>query len=348
MRRGLWLLAIAVPVLVLIGDVAYWRYAVQQLQAGLHVWLAERQDAGWKTTGGETSSGGWPYAAILTVSGLTLQGGDPAIRLRWSAAWIDLRIDLWRPNVLEVAFRGTQQLHLDDDAGIFVNADQLQASLPLAFGEPSRAIEVVARGLRATLPVAGRANTNLTLGLLQARAELADPNGRDNAAAHFSISAEAVGLPEAVKWPLGPTLSSLSLDGTLNGKLPSLAHGLAPAASQWRDADGSLDIQHLTLGWGPLGLTASATLALDDQLQPMGAGTGHIIGYAAALDTLASGGVLSRSAATAATAVLSLLAGAPDDKDTSEVDVPLTLQYRTLSMRQVPLIRLPELDWPAQ
>jgi hypothetical protein len=28
------------------------------------------------------------------------------------------------------------------------------------------------------------------------------------------------------------------------------------------------------------------------------------------------------------------------------VEVPLTLQYRTLSMRQVPLVRLPELDWP--
>jgi hypothetical protein len=28
------------------------------------------------------------------------------------------------------------------------------------------------------------------------------------------------------------------------------------------------------------------------------------------------------------------------------VEVPMTLEFRTLSVRQVPLLRLPELDWP--
>ena len=107
-----------------------------------------------------------------------------------------------------------------------------------------------------------------------------------------------------------------------------------------------MEIQHLTLTWGPLELTAGATLALDDQLQPMGTGTARIVGYAETLDTLAAHSLISRSAATAAKAVLSLLANAPDDGSRPDVEVPLTLQYRTLSMRQVPLLRLPELDWP--
>ena len=71
-----------------------------------------------------------------------------------------------------------------------------------------------------------------------------------------------------------------------------------------------------------------------------------IVGYAETLDTLAAHSLISRSAATAAKAVLSLLANAPDDGLRPDVEVPLTLQYRTLSMRQVPLLRLPELDWP--
>jgi len=102
------------------------------------------------------------------------------------------------------------------------------------------------------------------------------------------------------------------------------------------------------MGWGPFGLTSSATLALDDQLQPMGSGSGRLAGYAETLDRLAAGGILTKSAATAAKAVLSLMAGTGDGDVPSEVDVPLTLQYRTLSMRQVPLARLPELDWPAR
>jgi len=41
------------------------------------------------------------------------------------------------------------------------------------------------------------------------------------------------------------------------------------------------------------------------------------------------------------------MANSPDDGSPPEVDdVPLKLEFRTLSMRQVPLVRLPELDWP--
>ena len=78
----------------------------------------------------------------------------------------------------------------------------------------------------------------------------------------------------------------------------------------------------------------------------MGAGTGKITGYVAGLDALAANGILTRSAATAARAVLSLLANPPADGQPEEVEVPMALQFRTLSVRQVPLARLPELDWP--
>ncbi len=121
---------------------------------------------------------------------------------------------------------------------------------------------------------------------------------------------------------------------------------LAEQAAAWRDGGGSLEVRHLALVWGPLDLTASATLALDDQLQPMGAGSARLVGYAETLDALAAHGAISRSAATATKAVLSLMAHNPEDGSPPDVEVPLTLQYRTLSMRQVPLVRLPEVDWP--
>ena len=100
---------------------------------------------------------------------------------------------------------------------------------------------------------------------------------------------------------------------------------LAEQAAAWRDGGGSLEIRHLALIWGPLDLTASATLALDDQLQPMGAGSARLVGYAETLDALAAHGAISRSAATAAKAVLSLLAHNPEDGSPPDVEVPLTL-----------------------
>jgi hypothetical protein len=331
-------------VLLLIGDVVYWRFAVRQLHVGFQTWMDQRHAAGWKTSVGQTSEGGWPLAATLTITGLTLQGGSPAIieGIGWSADRIVLRTDLWHPTALEIAIEGEQRLRLGGGPELPMTADRLDATVGLRLGALPRGIDLVARNLRAG---DGTPAGTLTIGLLQTHTTLEPSAGQDHPSAAFSISAEAIGLPQAIKWPLGPILSSFTIDGALIGALP-LGHGLTEAATAWRDGGGSLEIQHLALGWGPLGLTASATLALDDQLQPMGAGTSHIIGYATTLDALAKNGVLSRSAVIAAKAVLSLLAGSPDDNAPSEVDVPLTLQYRTLSMRQVPLVRLPELDWP--
>ena len=78
----------------------------------------------------------------------------------------------------------------------------------------------------------------------------------------------------------------------------------------------------------------------------MGAASARVVGYAETLDSLAAHAAISRSAATAAKAVLSLLANSPDDGSPPDVEVPLTLRYRTLSMRQIPLVRLPEIEWP--
>src|SRR5208283_22270 len=141
-------------------------------------------------------------------------------------------------------------------------------------------------------------------------------SGESHPAATFALSSEAIALPAGVKWPLGPNISSLTLDGTLNGKLPD-AGDITRWAEAWRDGDGSLEIKHLALGWGPLGLTSSATLALDEQLQPMGSGNGRIVGYAETLDRLAAAGMLTKSAATAAKAVLSLMAGTSDTDEPS-------------------------------
>jgi hypothetical protein len=228
---------------------------------------------------------------------------------------------------------------------LVVTGDEDWVSVPLVPGR-SQAIDLHASGVRIE-PATGA--WHATAGLLNAYATIADEVRVDQSepAATFRMSAEAIALPTTVRWPLGANISSLSLDGVLNGRLPQ-TRNVTDWAEAWRDGGGSLAITHLALGWGPLGLTSSATLALDDQLQPMGSGNGRIVGYAPTLDRLAAAGMLTKSAATAAKAVLSLMAGTWGSDEPSAVDVPLTLQYRTLSMRQVPLVRLPELDWPAR
>jgi hypothetical protein len=98
--------------------------------------------------------------------------------------------------------------------------------------------------------------------------------------------------------------------------------------------------------WGPLNLDGSATVALDEHMQPMGAGTARIAGYAATLDALVATHVINARAALAAKAVLGLMARTPADGGAPVVEVPLTLQDGALSVGRIPLGRMPELSWP--
>jgi hypothetical protein len=345
MRRGRWILLAAVPVALLFGDIVYWRLAVRQLERGYHQWVTETVRLGWTVTADGIETGGWPMAATLTLRNAAVHGPLPDLPdgVRWRAEGLEMRLALLSPRTLDIAAHGRQQLRVGDQPAIDITADALNAVLPLRPDEPPDSIDLQASQLTARQ---GGADAT-TIGLLRGRAALAPQAAEGEPAIDFTLSAEAIRLPASRSWALGSIISSLAIEGVIHGPWPA-SGGLAARAAGWRDGGGSLEIQHFALGWGPLGLSATATLALDDQLQPMGAGNSHIVGYAAALDALSAKGLLSRSAATAAKAVLSLLAGTPADGEPATVDVPLTLQYRTLSMRQVPLVRLPELDWPTR
>jgi hypothetical protein len=348
MRRKHWVIAIAILLLLVAADVIYWGIASDRLLAGYQAWLAARVAEGWEVRSGPVSAGGWPRAAIVSVPNLTLRHSGRNIPgdLGVASAGLALSVSLFKPSDLHLALTGPLHVQAGDAPDLVVTADESSMLVPLQQTGPLQ-IALSAKNLRLE-PASGP--WHLTVGLLSAQTEIAAnaPGSEDvQPTARFAVNSEAIGLPTGVKWPLGSNISSLSFDGTVSGKLPK-TRDMTAWAELWRDGGGSLEISHLTMGWGPLGLTSSATLALDDQLQPMGSGNGHVVGYAETLDKLAAGGVLTKSAATVAKAVLSLMAGTPDGDAPSAVDVPLTLQYRTLSMRQVPLVRLPELDWPTR
>jgi hypothetical protein len=346
-RRRLWIILLATPLVLVAADTLYWRVAERHLEDGFAAWLADRRASGWTATAQPPVRGGWPLAATLAVPGVYLQGTDPDFPggLTWSADGVALRVALLRPGAVEVSATGMQHLRLGENPEIPYTADRLLARLPLQQGAPPRAADITAHNLRAGMPTGGETSAGMTIGLLNLHVEFRQAAQSGEPALTYSLHAEAISPPPAIASLLGPRIEGVTIEGALDGPVPR-SHALSERASAWRDGGGTLEIQHLQLNWGPLDLSASATLALDEQLQPMGAGSARMVGYAETLDALAAHGAVSKSAATAAKAVLSLLAHNPEDGSPPDVEVPLTLQYRTLSMRQVPLVRLPELDWP--
>ncbi|WP_139323401.1 DUF2125 domain-containing protein, partial [Roseomonas sp. TAS13] len=114
----------------------------------------------------------------------------------------------------------------------------------------------------------------------------------------------------------------------------------------WRDAGGVLELRDVTLRWGPAAASAAATLALDEALQPMGAGTVRLVGAQEALSMLGAGGVIDARTAETASRMAALLARPGGEGEPPQIELPLTLQDRRLSLARLPVLRLPELVWP--
>jgi hypothetical protein len=118
-------------------------------------------------------------------------------------------------------------------------------------------------------------------------------------------------------------------------------------ARAWRDGGGMLDLRSLDLRWGRISATAMATLTLDEDLQPTGAGTLRLAGGGEVLDAAASTGLLAPRTATTARTVLTLLSRTPPEGGPPQIEVPLTLEDGVLALARFPLLQLPRWTWPA-
>jgi Uncharacterized protein conserved in bacteria (DUF2125) len=334
MRRKLTiLLPCLVLVMLVAGHTVAWFAASRYLESGFNDWAAHRRAAGWQVEAGTPMRGGWPLAATLTVPDLALSAGAPNAlgRVSLHAERVVLSLAATSPDRLGIDLNGAQSVQVAPGPDVPFTADRLHVEVPLGRSTAAPAAGLEVRTLRAA---------GLTIGLLTG--QVATP-----ASPTLSLSAEAIDLPPDIPWAFGPHISSFAVDAAVRGGLPP--PGALPAmAEAWRDAGGALDITHLALGWGPLGVAATAHLGFDAALQPVGTTDLRVIGYDKALTALAKQRMITKDAATAATAVLTLLSRPPTNGGAPEVDVPLTLHDRTLSMGQTPLLRVPELVWPKQ
>lgn len=332
MRRGVrYVLPSALLVALIAGHTALWFAATDHLRVGFDAWLAQSRRAGWQVEAGPRQRGGWPLAATLVIPGLTVSGGAPHVpgRATWHADSVVLTLSAQHPSLLGVDIAGTQSLQVEPGPVQTFSAEKMHLDVPfiVAPGAPVASLEV--RNLHGE---------DLTVGLLTGQVAVGPTPS-------LVTSAEAIELPSRQEWALGRHISSLAIDATLHGGLPPPG-SVTASATAWRDGGGSVDITHLALGWGPLGLSAAGQLALDEQLQPTGTADLHVVGYAKSLSVLAAQHVITSDAALAATAVMTLLAHVPQDGGAPEVEVPLTLRGGKLLMGNTPLVKVPRLVWP--
>jgi hypothetical protein len=311
------------------------------LEAGFAQWAEARRAQGWQLDHAAPVRGGWPWSASLVLRDFRLRGGAATLPggMEWQADALVLRVTLPRLGRLAVEMPGRHRLRLGLAEFPFT-AESLRAEVPIERDVLPREAVLEAERLSIFLP-AGPLDVRRGRVAVETRltATEAEP------ALRLRLSLEAVDLPGGGAPGLGRLVQSLSAVLVLSGPVPP---GRAPAAraEAWRDGGGTLTLQGFELRWGPVVAAGTATLTLDEALQPMGAGMLRIAGADAAVAAAQEAGVVAPRPAAAARLALRLLARPDPDGGPPRVEVPLTLEARTLSVARFPLLRLGVWDWP--
>ena len=138
------------------------------------------------------------------------------------------------------------------------------------------------------------------------------------------------------------TIDELGLAVTVMGDMP--AAPLRQALAAWRDAGGTLELEHFDLRWGAIGATASGTLALDGDLQPIASLSGAVSGYDQLLNALVAAGKVKASDARIAKLALSML-GKPGADGRPQISTSFAIQNGEMQLGPARLGKAPHIDW---
>jgi hypothetical protein len=339
-RRTRYGLAVCAALVVLLGGYcAYWVMLARWIKNDIAAWALSarerRVDASWQALG----IGGFPVRLRIELKDAALRDRslDPAPELRvpalsGSAAPWNL-VD-WR---------------LSAPSG-------LTAGLPGAGGRlPSRLLAHTADGalhlgaggggmLWLRLPDANIASSaRVQIGVADLWVTLPSQPPRRHTEPNFGVAVDlrAVELPVAAR-ALGESIEELAFGMTVKGVLPS--GNLARSVAAWRDAGGTVELDHLELRWGGLGATATGTIALDRELQPTGGFSGAVEGYDWILRALVRAGRLAAGDAGLAQLALTMLAKAgPDGRP--QITTSFTIQNGKMFLGPIKLGPAPRLAW---
>ena len=343
MRAILPIVAVLLLAVLIGGYYAYWRIVARQLEAGVTAWAEKQRAFGNEVAFEWDGVGGFPFRFAATFREPVIRWHGSRADAAWQGATLEAAMAPWNLRRIEVSSSGQNDAVLrlaGDPAEWRAAATGLAGDVTLYDDGALRGFALALKQPDLTLAGAVLSSAAATVTLDQPQTAPTDfnmPLGR------VTLDARGVALPPGTRLLTEDAIETLSLDATIKGPMP-----LAPpkqALADWRDAGGVVELSSFTLAQGPLGLTGNATLALDADLQPEGAGTITSTGLGEAVEILISDGrIPDERALIARTTVKALEKPGPDGK--LHATLGLALQNRVVSFGPVPLVALQRIEWP--
>ena len=168
-------------------------------------------------------------------------------------------------------------------------------------------------------------------------------NRQNDGAYGFDVNGEGLNLPVGISG-LGRKVDDIILRGQLSDGFGQT--GLSKDTLMgWRDNGGTMEVERLQLKYDPLMIQGNGTLALDGDMQLVGAFSARIQGFFETVEQLHRGGVVRGPDATMAKVVLGMLAKHPDTGGPPSISLPLTIQDGTFFAGPVRLLEMPKINW---
>jgi hypothetical protein len=331
--------AVAIAIALIGGYAAYWFYVAAQLDKGIDAWVADQRQHGLTVEFERGPIGGFPLDFRTTFRQPHIAGAISGQSFDWHGP--DTEGSVSPLDLHAMTFSAPGHHVLDLGAGpAAVDAKDLTGHLGLdKFGQPSSLTAKFA-DLKATLPdgktVAAAAG--------DAALDLAPPPKADtDPLLHFAVNTKDLKLPEGTVLLTEDPLSETRITGTVKGPMPMAP--LREALASWRDAGGTVEVADFALAQATLSLSGSATVALDENLQPIVAANLKARGLPATIDLLAS---QKRIYPEDALKMKLFVKGAErDTKDGyKEVATGLTIQGGYLAWGPFKLAKVPPIQWP--
>ena len=321
------------------GYTGYWLILAGQIKDGVIAWAqaerAEKIEVSWQSVG----VAGFPFRCRVAFATAVLRDGriNPSPEFRFPALSASARpwdFALWQlaaPEGVSAGLDGggerpTLKLAAHTAQGTLVVDPEMGTTLWLSLRdvtvEAGAAVPVSSAEAWVILPpkaARGHTNPSLAIAMDLRQLQLADTSP-----------------------VLGATIDELAIGVTVKGAIPS--GKLAQAVSGWRDAGGTIELDNLHLLWGGLGATASGTLALDRELQPIGGFSGAVEGYDQIPTALVQSGQVRAADAGLARLALAMLAKVgPGGKP--EIKTAFTIQNGQMFLGPARLGKAPRLAW---
>jgi hypothetical protein len=327
-----------------IAYVGFWFYTATSLRSGLDDWARQARQSGWDVHYTRSVLSGFPLVMRLTVRNPEFRSAAKDPDWAWKGRELIIQTRPWNLGQFTIKFPNRHELKLqENDKEITYKG--VSEELEVQFRSGTRwPIEffLQLRGLDFKNPKGGRFSTDEAV--IDGTYDPSIIDDIESSSVTFKMDVQKLIFPASIKLPMGSQIAKLSFEGSMMGGIEQGT--FRKSLENWRDAGGTVEIPKFSMAYGPLRLVRSdGTVALDGNLQPVGAFTAKVTGFFELLDSLRLIGWIKGKDSVTAKITMSPFFRKDENGGPPSLNLAISAQDGKIFAGQHKLADMPPVNW---